>query len=75
MSVEITHADESRRDGVALEPDPPTELLIEVPQLLEWNHEYKLSTRDRPARTGADARIAESQAIGELRLALQPYGR
>ena len=75
MSVEITHADESQCDGVALEPDPPTKPLVEVPPLLGRNHEHELSTRERPARTGADARIAESVAMGEVRLALRPYGR
>jgi hypothetical protein len=42
---------------------------------VELNHELNVSTRDRPARTGADARIEEPGAKGELRLALQPYGR
>jgi hypothetical protein len=37
--------------------------------------EHKVSTRDRQARTGADVRIEEFAAIGELRLALQPYGK
>ena len=73
--VEITHANESRRDGVALTTNPPTEPLVEVPPLLGRNYEHEISTRDRPARTGADARIAESVAIGEVRLALRPYGR
>lgn len=73
--METTHADESRCDGVALELNPPTERLVEVPQLLRRNHEPELSTRERPARTGADARIAESVAIGEVRLAILPYGR
>ncbi len=57
----------------------PTEAQMEgwfpVAQLLQRNHEHEVSTRDRPARTGADARIAESVAIGEVRLALRPYGR
>ncbi len=73
--VEITHADESRRDGVALELNLQTELLVDAPPLLGRSHEHKVSTRDRPARTGADARIEESVAIGEVRLALRPYAR
>ncbi len=75
VSVESTHANESRCDGVALELNPQTEQLVEVQPLLQRNHEHELSTRDRPARTGADARIEESAAMGHLRLALLPYGR
>jgi hypothetical protein len=56
-------------------PNRQTELLVTVPQLLEWSHENKVSTRDRLAGTGADARIEESAAMGEVRLALRPYGR
>ncbi len=59
MPVETTHADESRCDGVALEPNLQTEPLVGVPPLLGRNHEFKLSTRDRPANTGADAWIKE----------------
>jgi hypothetical protein len=73
--VESTHADESRCNEMALEPNRQTEPLVTVPPLLERNHENKVSTRDRPARTGADARIEESAAMGEVRLALRPYGR
>ena len=46
-----------------------------VPPLLERSHENNVSTRDRLARSGADARIEESAALGEVRLALRPYGR
>ena len=46
-----------------------------VPPLLERNHEHEVSTRDRLAGTGADARIEESVAMGEVYLALRPYGR
>jgi len=73
--VENTHANESRCDEIALDPNPQTEQLVEVLQLLERSHEREVSTRDRPAKTGADARIEESEAMGELRLALRPYGR
>ncbi len=55
--------------------NPQTEQLVEAPPLLRRNYEHELSTRDRPARTGADARIEESVAIGEVCLALLPYGR
>jgi hypothetical protein len=73
--VENTDAKPSRCDEVALEPKPSTELLVTVPRLLGRNHEHDLSTRDLLARTGADARIEESVAMGELRLAIRPYGR
>ena len=73
--VESTRANESRCDEIALEPSPRTEPLVTFPPLLKRNHEHEVSTRDRPARTGADARIEESVAIGEVRLALRPYGR
>ena len=73
--VESTHANESRCQVALAELNPQTELLIDAPQLLARSHEHPVSTRDRPARTGADARIEESGAIGEVRLALRPYGR
>ena len=72
--VENTHANESRCE-VALELNLQTEPLVEAPQLLKRSDEHPVSTRDRPARTGADARIEESAAKGEVRLALRPYGR
>ena len=73
--MESTPADESRCNEIVFEPDPQTELLVTVPQLLRRSYEHELSTRDRPASAGADARIEESVAIGDLRLALRPYGR
>jgi hypothetical protein len=73
--VESTHANESQCDEVALEPNLQTEPLVELPPLLGRTYEHKVSARDRPARTGADARIEESAAMGEVRLALRPYGR
>ncbi|HIL79971.1 MAG TPA: hypothetical protein EYG54_01760 [Myxococcales bacterium] len=51
-----------------------SEPLETVQSLLELNDEFIVSTRDRPAKTEADARIAEFEANGELRLALRPYG-
>jgi hypothetical protein len=74
-TVENTNAKESRCDGIALEPNRQTEPLVTVPQLLKRSHENNVSTRDRLAGTGADARIEESVAMGEVRLALRPYGR
>ncbi len=68
--VENTSASESRCFDLNLQ----TKSLV-VPQLLERSHEHHVSTRDRPARTGADARIEESVASREVRLALRPYGR
>jgi len=73
--VESTHANESRCNEIALESNRQTEPLVTVPQLLERSHENNVSTRDRLAGTGADARIEESAATGEVRLALRPYGR
>jgi hypothetical protein len=76
VPVENTHANESRCNEIALESNPQTEPLVTVPPLLKRNHESNVSTRDRIARAGADARIEEeSVANGELRLALRPYGR
>ena len=73
--VESTHANESRCNEIALEPNLQTEPLVSAPPLLKRTHEQEVSTRDRLARTGADARIEESAAMGEVRLALRPYGR
>jgi hypothetical protein len=73
--VESTHANESQCDEVALEPNLQTEPLVTFPPLLRRNREHEVSTRDRPAKTGADARIEESEANAEVRLALLPYGR
>ncbi len=73
--MENTDADQSRCDGFVFRPNDLDEPLVDVPQLLVRNHEPEVSTRDRPAKTGADARIEESEANGELRLALRPYGK
>ncbi len=73
--VESTAANDSRRDGLTPDPKSRTEPLVTVSPLLGWNHEPNISTRDRLARTGADARIEESEANGEVCLALRPYGR
>ncbi len=72
--VENKDAKESQCE-VAFKLNLQTEPLVNAPHLLAWSHEQEVSTRDRPARTGADARIAESEAKGEVRLALRPYGR
>ncbi len=74
-NVENTDAEHSRCDGLAFEPNTLSEPLERVRSLLGLNYELKVSTRDRPARTGADARIEGSGAKGEVRLALRPYGR
>ncbi len=57
----------------AFEPTTQTEQFVIVPPMLGRRYESEASTRDRRAKTGADARIEEITAIGELRLALQPY--
>jgi hypothetical protein len=75
FSVENTDAEQSRCDGLALQSNSRNEPLETVQSLLELKDELNVLTRDRPARTGADARIEESEANGEVRLALQPYGR
>ena len=72
--VESTLAYESRSEQVAIEPSPETEQRVEVAPLLQRNRARILSTRDRPARTGADARIEGSVVTGEVRLAILPYG-
>ncbi len=72
--LESTHANESRCE-VALEQSLQTEPLGPVPPLLERGHEHRVSTRDRIAKTGADARIEESVVIAEMCLAIRPYGR
>jgi hypothetical protein len=73
--VENTDAEQSRCKGLAFEPRTLNEPLEKVQSLLELNDELNVSTRDRPARTGADDRIEESGAKGEVRLATRPYGR
>jgi hypothetical protein len=73
--VENTDAEHSRCNGLAFDPNTRGEPLEKVQSLLELNDELNVLTRDRPARTGADARIEESGAKGEVRLALRPYGR
>jgi len=72
--VENTDAEQSRCDGLAFEPHFLNEPLEKVQSLLELNDEFNVLTRDRPAKTGADARIEESEANGEVRLALRPDG-
>jgi hypothetical protein len=73
--VESTHANESRYDEIALESNHQIESLVTTPLLFQRSHENHVSTRDRIAKAGADARIEESVANGEECLALRPYGR
>ena len=72
--VENTHANESRCNEIALEPNRQTEPLVTVPPLFERSHEHEVSTRDRPTRTGTDARIEESVAMEEVCLPLIEQG-
>ena len=65
LAVENTHANESRCNERVLEANHPIEPLVTAPLLFQRSHEYEVSTRDRPARAGADARIKESAANGE----------
>ena len=73
--VENTHAKESRPDGIAFKANLQTEPLVTAPYLFHRSYEPEVSTRDCPAKTGADARIEEFAANGEECLALRPYGR
>ncbi len=61
--------------GPHFKPNRQTEPLVTTPPLLERSHEHPVSTRDRPARTGADVRIEESATNGEVCLVLRPSGR
>ncbi len=72
--VENKDAEESQCE-VAFELNLETEPLVDAPPLFKWSHEHPVSTGDCPARTGADAWIEESEANGDVRLALRPYGR
>jgi hypothetical protein len=72
--VESTDANESRYDEIALELNHQTEPLVAASLLFARSHEPEVSTRDCPAKAGADARIEESEVTGEVRLALRPYG-
>ena len=73
--VENTHANESRYDEIAFKPNHRTDPLVTALLLFQRSHENPVSTRDRIAKAGADARIEGSAANGEVRLALRPYGR
>jgi hypothetical protein len=75
LHVENTNAEQSRRDGFIFELNTHNEPLEKVQSLLKLNDEQNVLTRDRPAKTGADTRIEESEANGEVRLALRPYGK
>src|SRR5437867_1323288 len=71
--VESTRAHESRRITVASERTL-IERLVVMPWLLPRDPEPQSSTRERPAHAGADARMQESVATGDVRLAILPYG-
>ena len=73
--MESTPANKSQCVCLVVEPTTQTEQFVNVPPMLGRKYEHKVSTRDRRAKTGADVRIEEFAAIGELRLALQPYGK
>ena len=73
--VESTHANESRYDEIALESNQRIGQLVTTPLLFQRSNENNFSTRERIAKTGADARIEESAVNAQIRLALRPYGR
>ncbi len=75
LAVENTNADQSQHRVTVDRAIPEPEPLMNVSLLLQRNHENQELTRDRLASAGADARIEESVANGEVRLALLPYGR
>jgi len=73
-SVENRNANQSRCDGLIFESHLLDEPIGSDRPLLGPSPEHRISIRDCPARTGADARIGESEANGEVRLALRPHG-
>ncbi len=73
-SVENRNANQSRCDGLIFESHLLDEPIGNDRPLLGPSPEHRISIRDCPARTGADARIEESEANGEVRLALRPHG-
>ncbi len=68
--MESALANQSRCDCRVIELTTQTEQLVIVPPTLGRKYEPEVSTRDRRVKTGADVRIKELAAIGELRLAL-----
>jgi hypothetical protein len=72
--VESTHANKSRYDEIALKPNQQIEPLVTTPLMFQRRDENPVSTRDRIAKAGADARIEESVVNAKVRLAIQPYG-
>ena len=73
--MENTHANESRYDEIAINLNQQIEPLVTTPLLFQRSDENPVSTRDRIAKTGTDARIEESVVNAQVRLALRPYGR
>ena len=74
-NVENTDAEQSRCTELDFELNLLNEPFKRVRLMLGSNPERNVSTRDHPARTGADTRIEESEANGDVCLALRPYGR
>ncbi len=75
FAVENTDAEQSRCTGLAFELNLLSGPFKRVRLMRRPNHERNVSTRDRPASTGANAQIEESVANGAVRLALRPYAR
>jgi hypothetical protein len=75
VPVENTNAEQSQRRVIVNRALFEPESLVNVSLLLQRNHENQELTRDRLASAGADARIEESAANGEICLALLPYGK
>ena len=74
--VESPHAHRSPSTVTAAEVDPETEgPIAELPSPRNGGGSQSISTRGRLDNAEADARIADSVAHGEVRLAILPYGR
>ena len=70
-SMEDPPAHKSRCVCLPVDPTLQTRSLEGAPPILGRKHEPEVSTRDRRANTGADARIEEFEAIGEVRVRRQ----
>ena len=75
VCVENTSAEKSPCAVIAPGIRSDTQLLVEISSSLRRGHGSPNSTRGRSADAGADARIEESAANGEVRLAILPYGK
>jgi hypothetical protein len=75
VHVEGTNAEQLPRRVTVSGATSQPESLVDVLLLLQRDYESYELTRGRPASAGADARIEEFAANGEVGLALLPYGK